>query len=86
MVPSVDLTSVYKLKDTTGAGDAFGGGFMGYLAKTNDLSKENIRKAIAYGTVTASFTVEDFSLNKIGAVSLDEIEARVQELKSITAF
>ncbi|MBU0650422.1 bifunctional hydroxymethylpyrimidine kinase/phosphomethylpyrimidine kinase [bacterium] len=77
---------VYKLKDTTGAGDAFGGGFMGYLAKTNDLSKENIRRAIAYGTVTASFAVEGFSLDRLGSISLEDIEDRARELKQITEF
>lgn len=79
----------YPLKrvlDPTGAGDTFAGGFLGYLASTNDLSEQNIRKAIVYGTVMASFNVEDFSINRQLLLTKEEIESRFAEIKKITAF
>jgi sugar/nucleoside kinase (ribokinase family) len=79
----------YPLKlvfDPTGAGDTFAGGFMGYLASTDDVSEQNIRKAIVYGTVMASFNVEDFSLNRQRILTREEIEARFAEVKAITEF
>ena len=51
--------------DPTGAGDTFAGGFMGYLAATRTLDEDGIRRAIVFGSVMASFTVEDFSLNRL---------------------
>ena len=51
--------------DPTGAGDSFAGGFLGYLAESNDTSEAGLRKAIVYGSVVASFTVEDFSLRRL---------------------
>lgn len=79
----------YPLKrvlDPTGAGDTFAGGFMGYLASTDDLSEQNIRRAIVYGTVMASFNVEDFSINRQLALTKKEIESRFAEIKKITEF
>jgi sugar/nucleoside kinase (ribokinase family) len=79
----------YPLKlvfDPTGAGDTFAGGFMGYLASTDDISEQNIRKAIVYGTVMASFDVEDFSLNRQRSLTREEIETRFAEVKAITEF
>jgi sugar/nucleoside kinase (ribokinase family) len=79
----------YPLKlvfDPTGAGDTFAGGFMGYLASTDDISEQNIRKAIVYGTVMASFDVEDFSLNRQRILTREEIETRFAEVKAITEF
>ena len=72
--------------DPTGAGDTFAGGFLGYLASTGDLSEANIRKAIVYGTVLASFNVEDFSLNRQRSLTRDEIESRFAEMRAITQF
>ena len=72
--------------DTTGAGDTFAGGFVGYLAKTEDLSDKNMRKALIYGTVCASFTVEDFSVKKIGSISLKDIEERYNKFRSMMIF
>jgi sugar/nucleoside kinase (ribokinase family) len=77
---------VYNVIDTTGAGDTFAGGVVGYLAKTGDLSDDSFRKAVVYGSVMASFTVEDFSLNRIGAVKQEEIDERFNDLKKITDF
>lgn len=75
-----------EIKDPTGCGDCFGGAFIGYLAKTNDLSEANMRKAVVYGSVVASFNAEDFSLNRLKTVTMDEIEKRYNELKDIREF
>jgi len=74
------------ISDPTGAGDTFAGGFMGYLASTGDLSESSIRKAIVYGTVLASFNVEDFSLNRQRSLTRAEIESRFHEMRSMTQF
>jgi len=79
--------SAYLLKnvvDTTGAGDSFAGGFMGYLAEVDDLSLENIRKAIIYGSVLASFNIESFSINRMRTLTREEIDCRFEELQSMT--
>jgi sugar/nucleoside kinase (ribokinase family) len=72
--------------DPTGAGDTFAGGFMGYLANTGDISDDGIRKAIIFGSVMASFTVEDFSLNRLKKLNYREIEERYRSLKAMTHF
>lgn len=74
------------LKDPTGCGDSFAGGMMGYLAKTNNLSESNIRKAIIYGSVIASFNAEDFSLERQKRLTNDEIEERYKEFEKIRKF
>ena len=74
------------LRDPTGAGDSFAGGFMGYLAKTDDLSEENIRKAIIVGSVMASFNVEDFSLDRMRRLERSEIIDRYQEFQRFARF
>ena len=79
--------SAYLLKnvvDTTGAGDSFAGGFMGYLAEVDNLSLENIRKAIIYGSVLASFNIESFSINRMRTLTREEIDCRFEELQSMT--
>jgi len=81
--PAYPLDSI---SDPTGAGDTFAGGFMGYLASTDDVSESNIRKAIVYGTVLASFNVEDFSLNRQRSLTRAEIESRFNEVRAITQF
>jgi sugar/nucleoside kinase (ribokinase family) len=72
--------------DPTGAGDSFAGGFLGYLAQVNDLSEANIRKAIVYGSVVASFVVEDFSLRRLRTLTRDDIERRYRQFVSLTEF
>lgn len=72
--------------DPTGAGDSFAGGFMGHLAKTGDLSPENLRRAIIYGTVMASFCVEEFSLRGIGSLTGMKIEERFRALREVSHF
>ncbi len=75
-----------QVEDPTGAGDSFAGGFMGYLASVDDISEGSIRKAMMYGTVVASFNIEDFSINRQKSVQFDEIEARYRELQDIVRF
>ncbi len=74
-VPAYPLESFF---DPTGAGDTFAGGFMGYLAKNGTLSPSAIRRAIVYGAVMASFTVEDFSLNRLIRLRPEEIRQRYE--------
>jgi len=74
------------IADPTGAGDSFAGGFLGYLAKSSDLSEPNIRKAVVYGSVMASFNVEDFGLNRMKRLTQEEIEFRYSAFKEITGF
>lgn len=82
-VPAYPLEEV---QDPTGAGDSFAGGFMGYLARTGDLSEANLRRAMVYGSVMASFAVEDFGLRRALRLTLPEIETRFREFKSLTHF
>ena len=65
--------------DPTGAGDCFAGGFMGYLAAAEDMSIDSLRKAIAYGTITASFNIESFSLDRLTQISRVDIDRRLAE-------
>jgi sugar/nucleoside kinase (ribokinase family) len=74
VAPAYPLESVF---DPTGAGDTFAGGFMGYLASRAVTDRASMRRAIVHGSVMASFTVEDFSLNRLGRLTPAEIEARV---------
>ncbi|PIN79525.1 sugar kinase [Candidatus Woesearchaeota archaeon CG10_big_fil_rev_8_21_14_0_10_34_8] len=74
------------IKDPTGCGDSFAGGFIGYLAKHNAVDEASLRKAIIYGSVIASFNAEDFSLDRNSKLTMDEIEKRFQEMKEIREF
>ena len=74
------------IKDPTGAGDTFAGGFMGYLAKGEKRDVASIRKAIIYGSVMASFSVEDFGLNRLLTLKTSEIQKRFNEFKLFTRF
>ena len=75
-----------KVVDPTGAGDTFAGGFLGYLAKTGELTNENLRKAVVYGSTLASFVCEDFSFNKLRDLKKSEIEERYNNFKTLTHF
>lgn len=77
---------VAEVVDPTGAGDTFAGGFIGYLAKTDDLSFDNMKRAIVYASVMASFCVEDFSLAKLKSISNLDIAMRVDIFKDMTHF
>jgi len=81
--PGYPLEQVY---DPTGAGDTFAGGFMGYLARSADLSDAGLRRALVYGSVMASFAVEEFGLSRLLRLQRQEIEARFQEFKCMTHF
>ena len=81
--PAYPLENVF---DPTGAGDSFAGGFMGYLLNTGNFSEENMRQAVIFGSVMASFVVEDFSLNRIKALDYEEILNRYREFKQLTHF
>jgi ribokinase len=74
------------VKDPTGCGDSFGGGFIGYLAKTKDLSEMNMRRAVIYGSVIASFNAEDFSLERQKKLTTAEIDKRFAEMREIREF
>jgi sugar/nucleoside kinase (ribokinase family) len=75
-----------KVHDPTGAGDTFAGGFMGHLARSNDLSDANLRRAAVYGSTMASFAVEEFGLRRLLRLSPAEIEARYREFQDLTHF
>jgi sugar/nucleoside kinase (ribokinase family) len=81
--PAYPLEEVF---DPTGAGDTFAGGFMGYIAATNSVNDETIRKATVFGSVMASFTVEDFSLNRLRRLTWREVEDRFRHFQALTAF
>jgi len=70
-------------EDPTGAGDSFAGGLMGALAESGGTDEAAIRRAMVYGTVTAAFGVEEFSLDRLATLSRDEIEARAELFKSM---
>ena len=72
--------------DPTGAGDSFAGGFVGHLAQTRDHSLANFRRAIAHGCVVASFTVEDFSTNRLVSVTPESLVDRYRALRDLTQF
>jgi sugar/nucleoside kinase (ribokinase family) len=82
-VPAYPLESLF---DPTGAGDSFAGGMMGYLAKCDDISPQTLRKAIVYGTVTASFSVEQFSIQRLQDLTHNEIDSRYHKLERMTKF
>lgn len=81
--PALPLAEV---KDPTGAGDTFAGGFIGYLAKTDDISFENMKRAIIYGSVMASFCVEEFSIERLQSLTQEEISERVEKFKDLSHF
>ena len=81
--PAFPLENVF---DPTGAGDAFAGGFIGYLAKTGDLSEANMRRAVIYGSVMGSFAVEKFSIERLMTVSRAEIDQRMRDMRRLVAF
>jgi sugar/nucleoside kinase (ribokinase family) len=83
ILPGYPTTQVL---DPTGAGDSFAGGFMGYIAKAGKVDKDTLRRAIAYGTVIASFTIAEFSLNGLASISLADIESRLKMLRDSTVF
>ena len=83
ILPAYPATEV---KDPTGAGDSFAGGFMGYLAQSGKTDFETLKSAVAYGTVVASFTIADFSLNGLNSIDRADIDSRLETLRKLTQF
>ncbi len=81
--PALPLEEVF---DPTGAGDTFAGGFMGHLAKTGDISFENMKRAIIVGSAMASFCVEKFGATRLKEITKEDINARVQQFKDLSSF
>jgi sugar/nucleoside kinase (ribokinase family) len=81
--PALPLEDVF---DPTGAGDTFVGGFIGYLAKTDDISFENMRRAIVYGSAMASFCVEKFGTERLFEITEADLAGRVNEFRELASF
>jgi sugar/nucleoside kinase (ribokinase family) len=81
--PALPLEDVF---DPTGAGDTFAGGFIGYLAKTNDISFNNMKRAIIHGSAMASFCVEKFGTEKLVKLTAEEIDDRLQDFVELVQF
>jgi sugar/nucleoside kinase (ribokinase family) len=81
--PALPLEEVF---DPTGAGDTFAGGFMGYLAATDDISFENMKRAIIAGSALASFSVEKFGTTRLTEITESDMEKRMQQFVSLTNF
>ncbi|HHS49804.1 MAG TPA: sugar kinase [candidate division Zixibacteria bacterium] len=77
---------IEAVKDPTGAGDSFAGGFMGYLASRGEVNFEELKRALVAGTVVASFNVEGFSLERLSAITREDVEARMAHFRKITEF
>ncbi len=81
--PALPLEEVF---DPTGAGDTFAGGFSGYLTKTDDISFENMKKAIIHASNLASFCVEKFGTERMESLNRDEVKKRLQQFRELTQF
>jgi len=77
---------LHSINDPTGAGDTFAGGFLGYIASIDKFDEPSIRQGIIFGSVMASFAVEDFSLNRLISLRMDEIRKRFKEFKKLSHF
>ena len=75
---------IEEVKDPTGAGDSFAGGFMGYIASQNKLNREVLKRALFYGGVMGSFAVEQFGTERLQSLTQEEIEARFQVFRELT--
>ena len=81
--PALPLENVF---DPTGAGDSFAGGFIGFLSKTNDISFENMKSAVIYGSVMASFCVEKFGTERLTEITKKDVSKRLQEFVELSSF
>jgi sugar/nucleoside kinase (ribokinase family) len=81
--PALPLEEVF---DPTGAGDSFAGGFIGYLAETKDISFDNLKRAVIFGSAMASFSVEKFGTERIQNLSEEEVDERVQQFIDLVQF
>ncbi len=82
-IPAYPLEAVF---DPTGAGDTFAGGFMGYLASQTEINDETLRRAMVYGTIMASFNVEEFGTERVDRLTQEKINERFRKFKQITNF
>jgi sugar/nucleoside kinase (ribokinase family) len=82
-LPALPLSDV---ADPTGAGDTFAGALIGFLARSGDLSSVNLRRAVVYGSVLASFCVQGVSTQRIASVTPEDVRARYDEFKRLTSF
>ena len=81
--PAYPMENVF---DPTGAGDSFAGGFVGWLSRTDDLSEENLKKAVIYGSTLASFCVERFSIDGLRDLTYLQIQDRFREFRQLVQF
>ena len=81
--PALPLADVV---DPTGAGDTFAGGFIGYIAKTGDISFDNFKRAVIYGSALASFCVQDFGTKKMETLTYSEVHDRIDKFVNLTRF
>ena len=81
--PALPLEEVF---DPTGAGDSFAGGFIGYLSETRDISFDNLKRAVIFGSAMASFSVEKFGTERIQNLSEEEVDSRVQQFIDLVQF
>ena len=81
--PALPLEDVF---DPTGAGDSFAGGFIGHLAKTKDISFDNMKRAIIFGSAMASFCVERFGTERLIGLMQKEVDERVQDFIDLVQF
>jgi sugar/nucleoside kinase (ribokinase family) len=75
-----------RVVDPTGAGDSFAGGMMGYLAEKNAFDPKTLKESLAYGTLVASFTVEDFSLDRLKQIKRGDLDQRMIHYKRMLSF
>jgi sugar/nucleoside kinase (ribokinase family) len=81
--PALPLENVF---DPTGAGDSFAGGFIGHLQKTGDITFENLKSAVIYGSVMASFCVEKFGTERLSELANNEVSSRLEEFVKLSSF
>jgi sugar/nucleoside kinase (ribokinase family) len=81
--PALPLEEVF---DPTGAGDSFAGGFIGYIAETKDISFDNMKRAVIFGSAMASFSVEKFGTERIQNLNSAEVDERVQQFIDLVQF
>ena len=86
LIFSIPAYPTDKVIDPTGAGDTFAGGFMGYLTRAKKIDAKTLKKAIAYGTVAASFNVEDFGLSRTAYLTLKDLEHRLARFRKYVLF
>ena len=81
--PALPLADVV---DPTGAGDTFAGGFIGYIAKTGDISFDNFKRAVIHGSALASFCVQDFGTKRMESLTYNEVHERIDKFINLTRF